>query len=126
MIIKHLLDKKKTKVLLFIIISLVTIVSLIPLDKLEVKAPLGTDKIVHIIMYFSIATLALWSYSGTIKQTVKVLIFVILYGILIEILQEYEPLRRSGDIYDVIANTIGALLGVIAQPFIKKIDKSFL
>ncbi|APD06548.1 hypothetical protein UJ101_01018 [Flavobacteriaceae bacterium UJ101] len=126
MIIKRLLDKKITKVLLFITITVVTILSLMPLDNLEIKAPLGTDKIVHVIMYFSISTLALWSYANNSNHTMKIIIVVILYSILIEILQEYMPLKRSGDIYDVIANSIGAILGLISQPIIKKIEKSFL
>ncbi|MFV0237284.1 MAG: VanZ family protein [Flavobacteriales bacterium] len=120
------MDKRVRKTLLFTVIILVTILSLMPLHKLEIKAPLGTDKAIHIIMYFMITILALWSYSNGNGQTLKIVIIVILYGILIEVLQECMPLKRTGDIYDVIANTIGSFLGMISQPIIKKIEKSFL
>lgn len=126
MITRLLLDKRVRKTLLFTVIILVTILSLMPLHKLEIKAPLGTDKVIHIIMYFMITILALWSYSNGNSQTLKIVIIVILYGILIEVLQECMPLKRTGDIYDVIANTIGSFLGMISQPIIKKIEKSFL
>ncbi len=124
MIIKHLLDRKTTRVFLFIALVVVTIISLIPLDKLEIKAPYGTDKVVHVIMYFTISTLALWSYPNT--QTLKLIVIVIVYSIVIEIAQECMPLKRSGDVYDVIANSIGAFLGMISQPILKKIENSFI
>lgn len=41
-------------------------------------------------------------------------------GILIEILQEYNPDARSGDINDVVANAVGILLAVLFALQIKK------
>lgn len=123
MIIKHLLDKKTTRFFLLIVLIVVTILSLMPLNQLEIEVPLGTDKLVHLIMYFTISTLMLWSYPD--KSTFMLVMFVILYSIIIEVLQEYMPLKRSGDIYDVIANSIGAFLGIISQSVLKKIEKSF-
>ncbi|MFV0531143.1 MAG: VanZ family protein [Flavobacteriales bacterium] len=126
MIIKHLLDKRTSKILLLIVIVCVTILSLVPLQRLEIEVPSGTDKLVHIIMYFSVSTLALWSYSTGKTQTIQIVLMVITYSIFIEFLQEYMPLKRSGDFNDVIANIIGVFLGIISQPILKKIKEFFL
>ncbi len=127
MIIKHLLDKKVSRILLFIVIACVTILSLIPLQEFKIEAPSGTDKVVHIIMYFTISTLALWGYSTTKTQSLLIIVLIIIaYSILIELLQECMPLKRSGEIYDVVANSIGAFLGIMSQPILKRIEKSFV
>ncbi len=126
MIIKHLLNKKNSRILLFIVIACVTVLSLIPLQNLRIEAPSATDKAVHVIMYFAISTLALWSYSTSKTQSIlTIVLIVIAYSILIELLQEFTPLKRSGEIYDVVANSIGTFLGIISQPVLKKIEKSF-
>lgn len=105
--------------------TLITILSLIPLQKLEIKAPNGTDKIVHIIMYFSLSTLLLWSYAYNRPQTAWIALSIILYGIVIELLQQYLPVNRNADIFDVAANTIGLLLGVSVQFILKRAEKKY-
>ncbi len=123
---KYLLDRKFTKVLLIIVMILVTILSLMPLSDFKIEAPGGIDKVVHVIMYLGVSTLALFTYSNSTKTTIKIIILVILYSILIEFLQENLPVKRSGDFYDVIANSIGTLLGLKAQLILRKIEKTFI
>jgi len=125
MIIKRALDRKNTKVLTLMVWAIITILSLIPLQKLEIKAPSGTDKVVHIIMYFCLSTLFLWSYAYNRSQTVWIALSIILYGIVIELLQKYLPVNRSADIFDVVANTMGLLLGVSAQFILKRAEKKY-
>ncbi|MEK6152035.1 VanZ family protein [Flavobacteriaceae bacterium 3-367] len=79
------------------------------------------DKLTHLTFYF-VATvlgyLALWEMAREKVDSFKALgvavIFAIFYGILIEGIQSEFTTHREGDFYDVLANTLGALLGAIA------------
>ena len=84
------------------------------------------DKLVHIGIYF-IFTILWFMYfiNRKYKQPLKVsvlkaigLAFVV--GVIIEFLQELNPNARSGDVKDVIANTIGILIAVL---FVRQIKK---
>lgn len=74
-----------------------------------------TDKVVHFLMYFGLALVASFNYIYDKQGNIIILklilfaIFIpILYGGLIEIIQnEYFP-ERSGDWYDFLADTLGA------------------
>lgn len=86
------------------------------------SVPLGTvshlDKVVHAFFYFVLTFLlqlflneskANWS-----KKVVKTYSFVsaILFGIVIELVQETCTATRHADVLDVLANTAGALLSI--------------
>ena len=49
------------------------------------------------------------------------MVFGILFGGLMEICQHYIFINRSGNWYDFIANTIGAVLGVAVYPQLLKL-----
>lgn len=74
------------------------------------------DKIVHFLMYFGLSLVASFNYiydkSGNII-ILKLIIFAIcipiLYGGLIEIIQDNYFQGRSGDWYDFLADTLGAI-----------------
>lgn len=72
------------------------------------------DKVVHFLMFFFMAILLYLSFRLN-----KILYFAIptLTGILIEILQHTTNTGRTFDIWDIVANTIGALLAFL---FIRK------
>lgn len=57
----------------------------------------------------------------TLKLMMSIIIFGILFGGLMEICQHYIFINRSGNWYDFIANTIGAILGVIFYPLLIKL-----
>lgn len=86
------------------------------------SVPLGTvshlDKVVHAFFYFVLTFLlqlflneskANWS-----KKAVKSYSFVsaILFGIVIELVQETCTATRHADVLDVLANSTGALLSI--------------
>jgi len=77
------------------------------------------DKIVHFIFYFVGAVLGLLSLGShtknppAINKVVLMVLFVILFGIIIEVFQKAFTTMRSGDVLDALANTIGALIGVL-------------
>lgn len=80
---------------------------------------LRPDKIVHLIL-FGVQCLLL--IIGFVKQNqfeslrrnpvLFSLLISICYGGLVEVLQSYVFIHRSGDIRDAAANAVGALIGV--------------
>jgi len=82
------------------------------------------DKIEHAIAYFFLGVS--WLVVSTVYKTKfskkRIVVFgCIIYGIIIEILQETITLQRTADILDVLADIVGVLLGLlIFNQFSKK------
>ena len=79
---------------------------------------LHLDKIVHFIFYFITAVLGTLflreitkGRNPMVPSIIKATIFAIIYGIVIEVLQEIGTTERSGDVLDAVANTLGAIAG---------------
>ncbi|MHA1990555.1 MAG: VanZ family protein [Candidatus Hodarchaeales archaeon] len=88
---------------------------------------LNNDKFLHVLAFFflSLTTqIAQWNFE-TIKKSYNyklnenllnnysiVLIITFLYGILIEVIQNFLP-NRNFDLNDIIANFLGILIGLI-------------
>jgi len=77
----------------------------------------GTDKVVHAVMYAVLTGLLLWALSPpnqrlTVRMVWNVAVLSILYGALMEALQNLsqDALQRSGDPLDGLANAAGAVL----------------
>lgn len=80
-------------------------------DTVEVKV-LFFDKIVHIGAYFLLSLswlLAFIEKSKHLKYALAIAFLVVVYGIIIEALQDAITLAREADMYDVLANFIGVL-----------------
>jgi len=75
------------------------------LDKLMI------DKVVHISMYAGFSFLFIFESNG--KFAALGLLLGILFGVLMEIFQLYVFVSRSFDFYDMLANSIGAILGIL-------------
>ncbi len=80
------------------------------------------DKVVHFGFYFIgaiLGTMALREVSkGKIslkKGLFVILMVVIVFGMIIEVLQHAYTLDREGDIFDVLANSFGAVCGVLGM-----------
>lgn len=76
------------------------------------------DKIVHVLVFAMLSFLILFGYRVQYSQSNKRYLIVIsavavtgVYGILTEILQHYVFIGRFGNMYDAMADFIGALLG---------------
>jgi glycopeptide antibiotics resistance protein len=79
------------------------------------------DKILHLTLYY--VFIVLWSLASkviTVRQKYVLLIVGIAYGVLIEVLQATMSLGRSYELDDIIANTIGCVLGVLSISYIKR------
>jgi VanZ family protein len=105
---------------LFLAISwtlIITYLSLVELGDLgnNIKIPYK-DKIVHFVFYFLFYFLWI-SYLKNNNQTRKTQVILLLvavsYGILMEVLQAVIGNNRSCDFFDAVANSFGAILGMI-------------
>jgi len=73
----------------------------------------GLDKLAHLVFYAGMTIL--WSMALSRKQPEKkiILFFSISFGVLMEICQLYLFNGRSFEIYDIVANVMGSLIGWI-------------
>ncbi|WP_460220025.1 VanZ family protein [Psychroserpens sp. MEBiC05023] len=123
MITKLLLVLKKWAlpiVILYVII--LTLASLIQLKDMPSFGFSFDDKIYHTLAYL-ILTLLVYNYVST-KNFKRSMILsagiAIGYGIIIEVLQFVLTTHRSFDVFDAVANTLGALLAVMVLKYLIK------
>jgi len=89
------------------------------IPKLSFLEWLQPDKIVHLGVYAVLCFLFIKGFSAqdqyhSLKISARLwsVIICVLYGCLIEVLQSYVFIERSGDVRDAIANSIGTLIGL--------------
>lgn len=86
------------------------------------KAPLFNiphlDKWVHAFLFGALAFLMtrgskkqMVSQSFSTQSTILILFLCIAYGAIIELLQHFFTLNRQGDVFDLVADTLGAIIG---------------
>lgn len=82
-------------------------------EKFNVWDIVGIDKLGHVVFYMIFSFL--WSMSQRQRNYNKknVLFFAISFGVLMEICQLYLFNGRSFELYDILANIIGSVIGVI-------------
>lgn len=121
MVTRNLLVLKKRRFSLFFFLWLVLISSLslisIDVDREEIGFLfVHFDKLVHFSFYFGFVLLASFSLkerkpSIIIKNSAPVVVVVaIVYGALMEFLQYSLTNHRSADLYDIMANSLGAIM----------------
>ncbi len=84
---------------------------------------LSFDKFVHAGIFFAEQVLFMRALSFLNKKTfygILALLFCVLYGGSLELMQFYIFSSRSGDVLDFIANSSGALLGFLLFSKINK------
>ena len=81
------------------------------------------DKVVHGFMYAALAAAWLMPMALRFRPRVRTYLYVCvgatMYGALMEALQRYCTLTRSGDMADLLADFIGALIGVALVAMLK-------
>ncbi len=94
-----------------------TILSAVPGDSIPLPPIWNADKFVHLLVYFvQTISILLGFYflePGTYRTTSRLaqaVLFSIIMGGMLEILQEHVFINRSGDYLDFLANSLGALL----------------
>jgi VanZ family protein len=108
---------------------LIAFLCLVKFGKLPAIPVSEADKYVHFAFHF-VFTLLWGNYiwiknkSNEMKLIVKVLLVSLLYGILIEFLQETLTTTRHADIYDVLANATGATTALGFFLLVKKLKQT--
>ena len=124
-IIKHLSERNLFILALFWTIA-ITIASLVSLSNMPRVNVLGKDKTVHFLFYFVLTLTRNFALQKKYKNWALkyIIVFVVIgYGIVIEVLQEVLTKTRQADLYDVIANSAGALVALIVIFWLK--NKTF-
>lgn len=108
------------------IILAITILSLINTSKItpnNFSTIPHFDKIVHFLMYFTLAFVFMFEYyihhHKTISNISKILILPLIYGGIMELLQLILTTYRSGNWWDMIANTSGIIAAFFAVKILR-------
>lgn len=102
----------------FFCIVLTWVLCLMPAPQMSVTPPLGADKLVHTAMYLGTCSIIWWewlrSHPGVAQRRALMAAVVLptLMSGIIELVQEYATATRSGDWWDMAANTLGVLLAI--------------
>jgi glycopeptide antibiotics resistance protein len=96
-------------------------------DLPQVNVP-NLDKAIHTTFHFVFTVLWFLFFkkklnaSNVVRPLVISFLFSFIFGIAIELMQEFFTTTRSADIHDVMANVSGALLAVIAIVLLNKFN----
>lgn len=77
------------------------------------------DKLLHFVAYFGLAFIFTMGAARRIKP-LFICLLVIAYGSLIEVLQYFMALGRSGSVLDGVANGVGAIVGTALASYLIK------
>ncbi len=99
---------------------LITVAFLSPATDIpEVNLPF-LDKLAHVLIHWVLCVIWLgYTFSGDRYHISNKIVFVVLlicffYGISIEALQHWFTLSRKFDLFDIVANGIGCLIGLLS------------
>lgn len=108
-----------TLLILWFIASLIT--TLMPSHKIELPPILGCDKLLHAIKFFFFSIILYnflhysnWSYRAKLSLFIPMQI----YPLIDEALQLFVPSRTFSG-YDILANYVGLLIGLIVSVIIR-------
>ena len=95
--------------------AVLTIASLMTIKEMPNLGFSFSDKVLHFLAYCIMCFLWFMACSYTFKFTKKqsifyALIFSVIFGMFIEVLQGTMTVSRAYDVYDMLANSLGALL----------------
>ena len=91
-----------------------------PRDLPNVQLFEGADKVIHFMMYFIFSVLGCWTRKTGLNPSGIWLILplTIGWGIFMEIMQLEMHLGRSFEWYDILANSVGSLAGIVSYQLI--------
>jgi VanZ family protein len=121
-----MIKKNIFSLLIALVIMILSFTSSGTFSKLHLPPIPNLDKLVHIIMYFSLMLALIIenrSLLSTLKSYLPLALIPLLFGGAIEILQSMFTRTRTGDILDFCADAIGIILAILVWALIKKILK---
>lgn len=83
-----------------------------------------SDKVMHLVMYAALALLFLFDFKPahlSEKVNVNLVLWLVLFGIIIEVIQEFMDLGRYFDFLDILANTSGVMIALTGYFIFKKL-----
>ncbi|SNR17555.1 VanZ family protein [Tenacibaculum jejuense] len=120
-LIKSLLKDKA----IYLAILLTLIITYLSLANLKGKSIINfssIDKVQHALAYFTLAVIWMLAFIKKSKKK-AVVILCIAFGILMEFLQANLTSYRSFEYLDMLANTVGVLIGLL---FFNRIEKNLI
>ena len=120
--IKKLLKDNAIFIAIFITVS-IAIGSLVKPDLITLKSISVSDKMYHFIAYFFLMFSWLYAFlkNEKFQKNIKYLILgCLIFGIVIEILQETITSYRTTSYLDILANSVGIGLAVLIFHFFEK------
>ena len=117
-LIKKLLGLKTLFLLGLTYTLFITTAFLLPISEIP-KDGIFNDKAIHVILYIVLSFIWLLYYYVFNKRNIKLnnviitLMLCFIYGIIIESIQELFLTSRHADILDILANTIGSVIGTL-------------
>ncbi|WP_198295209.1 MULTISPECIES: VanZ family protein [unclassified Winogradskyella] len=119
MITKPLLVLKNRKVCLFVALTYTIVLLYFSLGDADAVLPETNikfqDKILHFVAYLGLSVL--WGYYALLFNTKNAILYsfiaTLIFGIILELVQEAINPLRNYDILDLVANCIGVLVGTI-------------
>jgi VanZ family protein len=99
-----------TRVLFWLAVILVTVMSLMPSDRLPDFTASIWDKAQHAGGFAALAALGIWGYGRAQWAEGRVLLGLIAFGIAIEVAQGATGWRHA-DAWDAVADAVGVALG---------------
>ena len=98
---------------LILIFCLINLSNINEVQKIRIP---NIDKVVHFIFYTTSSFLWSWALlnkkTTTFKLNLTLIVFgLILFGLMVEFLQDILPTKRSFEWLDVLCNTLGVLFG---------------
>lgn len=121
--------ERNKKIILFLALALfwtiaITVACLVDMSTVPAANVENIDKVAHLSFYAIFSILWFLYLRNKIENTKKLFLILFLlsvfFGIFIEFCQSTFTENRQADINDVIANTIGAVIGLIIMSFFNK------
>ena len=110
-----LTENSLSKLLLFSNILTILALTLFPIQEIGLESERfdlpHIDKAFHMFMFFTLTLTTFFTYSN-IKLSLHFLL-PFLFSVFIEVLQHLMPFGRSFDLFDIIANLVGVLAGLV-------------
>ncbi|MBT8261631.1 MAG: VanZ family protein [Bacteroidia bacterium] len=125
-VIKKLSGRRNLLLLGVIYTLIITFASLAPDRGVSTFDILFLDKYVHVVMHWLLTFIWLsYFFLGdqnhfSSKMVILALITCFFYGIVVEAFQHWFTETRTFDFFDIIANAIGDLLGLLSFMMIRK------
>jgi len=98
-------------------------------DKISIFSFPGADYIVHFMMYFVLTSVIVFEHRKGIGK-IRILLFISLiplfYGALMELLQSWLTVSRTGSLTDLLSNLAGITVSIIICLVIKPIRKELI